>query len=165
MEGHAFWGRQRLGILPRAEKQASCTRVYFSRAEIEAHIDDVSFGTNTQEDHVVLLREFFAAFRENQPRIKRKKCEFMIQEMEYLGFDVGYDWWKPAASKMQPLQHMQIRDDPKKGLHDARSFVGACNFYPRHIQTFTYSPAPLTDLIKEATARRWTAKEEECFQE
>ena len=125
----------------------------------------MSFGTNTQEDHVVLLREFFAAFRENQPRIKRKKCEFMIEEMEYLGFDVGYDWWKPAASKMQPLQHMQIRDDPKKGLHDVRSFVGACNFYPRHIQQFTYSPAPLTDLIKEATARRWTAKEEECFQE
>ena len=47
--------------------------------------------------------------------------------MEYLGFDVGYGWWKPAASKMQPLQDMQIRDDPKKGLHDVRSFVGACN--------------------------------------
>ena len=28
-------------------------------AEMEAHIDDVSFGTNTQEDHVLLLREFF----------------------------------------------------------------------------------------------------------
>ena len=48
----------------------------------------------------------------------------MKEEMEYLGFDVGYGWWKPAASKMQPLQDMQIRDDPKKGLHDVRSFVG-----------------------------------------
>ena len=28
-------------------------------AEMEAHIDDVSLGTNTQEDHVLLLREFF----------------------------------------------------------------------------------------------------------
>ena len=27
-------------------------------AEMEAHIVDVSFGTNTQEDHVLLLREF-----------------------------------------------------------------------------------------------------------
>ena len=25
-------------------------------AEMEAHMDDVSFGTNTQEDHVLLLR-------------------------------------------------------------------------------------------------------------
>ena len=85
--------------------------------------------------------------------------------MEYLGFDVGYGWWKPAASKMQPLQDMQICDDPKKGLHDVRSFVGACNFYRRHIHNFTYSSAPLTDLIKKTTPGRWTAREEECFQE
>ena len=59
--------------------------------------------------------------------------------MEYLGFDVGYGWWELAASKMQPLQDMQIRDDPKKGLHDVRSFVGACNFHRRHIHNLTYS--------------------------
>ena len=64
----------------------------------------------------------------------------MKEEMEYLGFDVGYGWWKPAASKMQPLQDMLIRDDPKKGLHDVRSFVGACNFYRRHIHNL---PTPL----------------------
>ena len=66
---------------------------------------------------------------------------------------------------MQPLQDMQIRDDPKKGLHDVRSFVGACNFYRRHIHNFTYSSAPLTDLIKKANPWRWTAREEECLQE
>ena len=31
-------------------------------AEMEAHIDDVSFGTNTQEDHVLLLRDFSSFF-------------------------------------------------------------------------------------------------------
>ena len=81
---------------------------------MEAHIDDVSLGTNTQEDHVLLLREIFIFCQENHLRIKHEKCEFMKEEMEYLGFDVGYGWWKPAASKMQPLQDMQICDDPKK---------------------------------------------------
>ena len=100
-------------------------------AEMEAHIDDVSLGTNTQEDHVLLLRQFFIVCQENNVRIKLEKCEFMKAGMRYLGFDVGYGWWKPAASKMQPLQDMQIRDDPKKGLHNVRSFVGACNFYRR----------------------------------
>ena len=95
-------------------------------AEMEAQIDDVSLGTNTQEDHVLLLREFFIVCQENHLRITVEKCEFMKVEMEYLGFDVGYCWWKPAASKMQPLQDMQIRDDPKKGPHDVRSFVDAC---------------------------------------
>ena len=29
--------------------------------------------------------------------------------------------------------------------------MGACNFYRRHIHSFTYSSAPLTDLIKKTT--------------
>ena len=64
-----------------------------------------------------------------------------------------------------PLQYMQIGDDPKKGLHEVRSFIGACNFYRRHIHNFTYSSAPLTDLIKKTNPWLWTDKEEACFQE
>ena len=134
-------------------------------AETEAHIDDVSLGTNTQEDHVLLLRDFFIVCQESHLRIKLKKCEFKKEEMEYLGFEVGYGWLKSAASRMQPLRDMQIRDDPKKGLHDMRSFVGAYNFYRRHIHNFTYSSVPLTDLIKKTTPWRCTAREEECFRE
>ena len=131
-------------------------------AEMEAHIDDVSLGTNTTSFSSV---NFSLFVKKTISESNSKKVEFMKEEMEYLGFDVGYGWWKPAASKMQPLQDMQIRDDPKKDLHDVRSFVGACNFYRCHIHNFTYSSAPLTDLIKKTTPWRWTAREEECFQE
>ena len=89
----------------------------------------------------------------------------MKAEREYLVFNVGYGCWKPAASKMQPLQDMQIRNDPEKGLHDVRSFVGACNVFGRPIHNFTYSFARLTDLINGTTPRSRTAREEECFQE
>ena len=106
---------------------------------MEAHTDDVSLGTNTQEDHILLLQEFFTICQENHLRITLEKCEFMREEMEYLGFDVGYGWWKPAASKRQSLQDMQIPDDPKKGLHNFQSSIGACNFHRRHIHHFTYS--------------------------
>ena len=44
-------------------------------AEMEAHIDDVSLGTNTQEDHILLLQEFFTVCQENDLRIKVEKCE------------------------------------------------------------------------------------------
>ena len=43
--------------------------------------------------------------------------------------------------------------------------MGGCNFYRRTIHNFTYSFAPLTDLIKKTTPWRWIAREEECFQE
>ena len=53
-------------------------------AEMEAHIDDMSLGTNTQEDHILLLQEFFTVCQENHLRIKLEKCEFMHEEMEVL---------------------------------------------------------------------------------
>ena len=67
-------------------------------AETEAHIDDVSLGTNTQEDHILLLQEFFTVCEQDHLRIKLEKSEFMREDMEYLGYDVGYGWWNPAPS-------------------------------------------------------------------
>ena len=119
-------------------------------AQMEAHIDDVCLGTNTQEDHSILFGEFFAVCQEDHTRLKPEKCEFMQETMQYLGFDVGYWWWTPAASKAKPLIDVKLRhEDPKKGLHDVRSFIGACKFYHRHIKNFTYTSAILTDFTQE----------------
>ena len=70
------------------------------RAEIEAHIQDFSLITNTRDGPILLLRDFFTVCQENHVRIKLQKCEFMREEMEYLGFDVWYAWWKPTASEV-----------------------------------------------------------------
>ena len=86
-------------------------------AQMEAHIDDLCLGTNTQEDHLILFGEFFAVCQENHTRLKLQKCEFMRETMQYLGFDVGYGCWAPAASKAKPLMDAKVRhEDPKQGL-------------------------------------------------
>ena len=128
-------------------------------AQMEANIDDVCLGTNAQEDHLILLGE-------NNTGLKLEKCEFMQKTMQYLGFDIGYGWLTPAASKAKPLMDAKVRhEDPKKGLHDVRSFIGACNFYGRHIKNFTYTSAILTDLIKKTATWRWGPQEQQAFDE
>ena len=74
----------------------------FRGAQMEAHIDDECLGQYTQEDHLILLAEFFAVCQENHTRLKLEKCEFMQETMQYLGSDIGYRWWTPAASKSKP---------------------------------------------------------------
>ena len=107
-----------------------------------------------------------AVCQENHTRLKLEKCEFMQETMQYLGFDVGYGWWTPAASKALPLMDAKVRhEDPKKGLHDVRSFIGACNFYRRNIKNFTYTSAILTDLIKKSTTWRSDPQEQQAFDE
>ena len=59
---------------------------------MQAHIDDVSLGTSTEEDHVLLLLKVFIVCQGNHLRIKLEKCEFMKEVMDYLGLDVAYGW-------------------------------------------------------------------------
>ena len=56
-------------------------------------------------------------------------------------------------------------DGPKTGDHDVRSFIGACNFYRRHIKTFTYTSAILMDLIKKSSTWRWGPQEQQALDE
>ena len=71
-----------------------------------------------------------------------------------------------AASKVKPLMDAKVRhEDPKKGLHDVRSFIGACNFYHRHIKNFIYPCPVLTDLIKKSTTWRSGPQEQQAFDE
>ena len=131
---------------------------------MEAHIDELCLGTNIQEDHLIPLGEFFAVCRRNHTRLKLEKCEIMQEAMQYLGFNVGHGCWTPAASKAKPLMDAKVRhEDPMKGLHDVRSFIGVCNFYGRHIKNFTYTSAILTDLIKKSTTWRWGPQEQQAF--
>ena len=113
----------------------------------------------------VLVGTFFIG-QENHTRLKLQKCEFMQETMQYLGFDIGYGWWTPAASKAKFLMDAKVRhEDPKKGLHDVRSFIGPCIFYCRHIRNFTYTSAILMDLIKRSTTWRWGPQEQQAVDE
>ena len=69
--------------------------------------------------------------------------------MQCLGFDIGYGWWTPLASKAKyPMDAKVQHENPKKGLDNELSFIGACNFNQRHRKDFTYTRAILTHLIK-----------------
>ena len=56
-------------------------------------------------------------------------------------------------------------EDPEKGLHDVRSFVGACKFYSRHIKNFTYTSVIQTNFIKKSTTWCWGPQEQQAVEE
>ena len=76
-------------ILPIVLRRPVVQGLIYRSAQMEAHINNVSLGTNTQEDHVDLLGEFFAVCQENDTRLKVEKCEFMQETMQYLGLTLA----------------------------------------------------------------------------
>ena len=111
---------------------------------INAFFDDVGIGTHTPEEHMKVLETLFKVCQENQIRIKLSKCDFLKSELEYLGFHIAQGIFSPSQSKIQGILKFKIQN-----LKDLRSFLGAANFYRRHIKNFTFSSAPLTEKLKK----------------
>ena len=65
-------------------------------AVIEVYIDDVLLRTDDADHHLRLVEEFLHTCEECNTRVKLEKCEFMQEEIEYLGFQVGWRWWRPV---------------------------------------------------------------------
>ena len=127
---------------------------------IGAFFDDCGIGTETEEEHLHLLEAFLVVCKDNNIRIKLSKCEFLQKEIEYLGFHIGWGTWSPSKNKVEALLRSEV-----KNLKDLRKFLGALNFYRRHIPNFTESSAILTDLTKKDAKWVWGALQQEKFQE
>jgi hypothetical protein len=126
---------------------------------VAAFFDDVGIGTHTLEQHHEILREFFEVARQDHLRIKLSKCEFMKESLEYLGYQLENGWWKPSTKKIEALQRVQVKD-----LKSLQRFLGALNFYRRHIPRFSFTSAILTDLTKKGVPFKWTDEHQSAFE-
>ena len=58
-----------------------------------------------------LVEEVLRACDECKTRVKLEKCEFMQEEINYLGFQFGWRWWRPVKENVAPVLKATIRDD------------------------------------------------------
>ena len=70
----------------------------------------------------------------------------MQETRQYLGLDIGYECWNPAASEAKPLMDAKVqREVPKKGFHDEASFRRATST----AATERVSPTPVPSHQEE----------------
>ena len=96
----------------------------------------------------------------NQIRIKLSKCSFFETDIEYLGYNLGWGTWRPTTKRVQAIMNFEVQSQK-----DLQRFLGALNFYRRHVRNFTFSSAPLTNLLRKTSKWNWGREEERCFQE
>jgi transposase InsO family protein len=127
---------------------------------VGAFFDDCGIGSKTEMEHLILLEEFLKVCEENSIRIKLAKCDFMVESLEYLGYNIGWGVWTPSKKRVESILRAKI-----KTLADLRSFLGAANFYRRHVPGFTFTTARLTDKLKKGNVWSWTQEDEKLVEE
>jgi len=124
-------------------------------------IDDILIYSKTQEEHAEHLRLVLGVLRDKQLYAKLSKCEFWMDEVQFLGHVISAKGIAVDPGKVEAV----VKWENPKSATEIRSFVGLAGYYRRFIQGFSKIVAPLTLLTRKDQPFIWTNKCEESFQE
>ena len=124
-------------------------------------IDDMLSYSKTQEEHVEHLKISLKILRNEKLYAKFSKCEFRLQEVQFLGHVVNKEGIKVDPVKIEAVMNLERPKTPT----EVRSFMGLAGYYRRFVQDFAKIATPLTKLTRKNEKFEWNEKCERIFHE
>ena len=123
------------------------------------YVDDVILFSDTFENHISHLQNFFNLIRKGNVKLAFQKCQFAQTEVKYLGFTISNGTIKPSFDKVAAL-----RDYPTpKRAKNVRQFLAAAQFYREFIPNLGEMTVPLTALLKKDAKFNWSKECDNAF--
>nr|GEY68409.1 putative reverse transcriptase domain-containing protein [Tanacetum cinerariifolium] len=127
--------------------------------EVEFHIDIIPGALPvSKEEHEVHLKMMLELLRKEKLYAKFSKCEFWLQEVQFLGHVVNQDGIYVDPSKVDSVKNWKTPESPTQ----IRSFLGLMVCYRRFIKNFSKIAKPLTLLTYKYKKYEWGDKQEEA---
>ncbi|KAL8134978.1 hypothetical protein AgCh_009846 [Apium graveolens] len=124
-------------------------------------IDDILIYLKSTEDHAEHLRTASEILRRKKLYAKFSKCEFWLQEVQFLGHVVSHEGIKVDPAKIEAITNWERPKTPT----EVRRFLGLIGYYRQFVQDFSKIATPLTKLTRKNEKFKWNEKCEESFQE
>ncbi|GKD21828.1 putative reverse transcriptase domain-containing protein [Tanacetum coccineum] len=122
-------------------------------------IDDILIYSKLEEEHEVHLKTILDLLKKEKLYAKFSKCEFWLQEVQFLGHVVNRNGIHVDPSKVESVKNWKT---PESSI-EIRSFLGLAGYYPRFIENFSKTAKPLTLLTQKNKAYEWGDKQDEAF--
>ena len=124
-------------------------------------VDDILIYSKGRAKHERHLQLALQVLRENQLYAKLEKCDFWLQEVQFLGHMVSKEGISVDPAKVEVM----MRWERPKSVFEIRSFLGLAGYYHRFIENFSRIACPMTRLTRKGVSFDWNDKCEESFQE
>lgn len=107
--------------------------------KVQCYIDDILITGTNDAEHLKTLREVLECLEEHWLRVKRDKCKFMQEFVDFLGYRIDSLGLHTIPSKLDAI----IQAPHPKDVQQLRSFLGLINYYGKFIPNLTSLIHPL----------------------
>ncbi|CAG2257258.1 Transposon Ty3-G Gag-Pol polyprotein,Transposon Ty3-I Gag-Pol polyprotein [Mytilus edulis] len=125
-----------------------------------AYIDDILIFSETEEEHLGHIQQVFDRLRQHKLKLKLKKCNFLQNETNYLGFIISKDGLKPDPEKVKAIQGMKAPSN----VREVRGLIGCLSYYRRFVPSFSKIAEPIVALTRKNKVFNWTTTCQEAFE-
>jgi hypothetical protein len=130
----------------------------FLRQFVIVFFDDILIYSPTFDTHLQHLETVFQCLQSNDYCLKRSKCVFAQNSIEYLGHIVSDEGVGPDPSKISAMKDWPVPTNVKQ----LRGFLGLTGFYRKFVKNYAAIATPLTALLKHDSFM-WTEQAQVAF--
>jgi len=114
-------------------------------------IDDVNIYSASFEEHMEHLEMTFAKCRKYGLKLKKKKCKFACERLEFLGHVVGTDGLTVDERKIEAITEYGKLTD----VSQVRRFLGMTGYYAQFVNGYQELARPLQLLLRKKQPFIW----------
>jgi hypothetical protein len=114
------------------------------REFVSIYLDDVLIHSKNIEDHVGHVRRILEVLLAQGLRVKRSKCEWAKESIEFCGFTISKD-----GVHTQEQKTAAVRDWPQpQNETEVRKFLGLTSYYRKFIDHYAHMALPLYEISR-----------------
>lgn len=122
-------------------------------------LDDALVHGKDEKEHDECLRKVLETLRENNVTLNDKKCEFKVQEVDWLGHRLSNKGINADEKKVEAVRNFRAPENKE----ELRSFLGLVTYLGKFIPDVGTLTDPLRKLTREDERFLWTMDSEAQF--
>uniref|UniRef100_A0A3P9MCB8 Gypsy retrotransposon integrase-like protein 1 n=1 Tax=Oryzias latipes TaxID=8090 RepID=A0A3P9MCB8_ORYLA len=123
--------------------------------------DDIIVSGETMQQHDERLHQVLQRLKENHLTVNRKKCQFQMTQLEFMGHVLSKNGIGAAQSKIEAVENTRRPTNAA----EVRSFLGLVNYCGRFIPDLATTSEPLRKLTRQSYKWTWGSEQESAFVE
>ena len=126
---------------------------------VAAYIDDLLVFSSSLQAHLEHLNHVMKRIREVGLKVNLSKCQFIRNEVEYLGHVITPEGLRPNEKLIMAVKDYTLL----KNVQELKRFLGLASYYRRFIHQFSRVAQPLHRLTCKNTEYRWSKECQSAF--